>query len=179
MKTQRSRLAGTAPAKCLAEHAGADYQPPRKNFGVPTQGQYDDLITEYIKSLSVRKREKCLISQDMFDDIWDVLHNPSDAKIRTPQFRFWVRKMFTLGSTAKNILLSNEEDDVVQVILHEGRPLAVKEQVYDILSYYHVLTGHAGRDRTMAEVKKSYSWVPKEVVARFVKICPTCVFKRT
>jgi hypothetical protein len=31
----------------------------------------------------------------MFDDIWDVLVNP-DALIMSPQFRFWVRKMFTL-----------------------------------------------------------------------------------
>ena len=179
MKTQRSRLSGNGPVRRPVDHVGADCKPPPKDFGVPTQEQYDNLIEEYIKSLSVRKREKCLISQAMFDDIWDVLHNPSDPKIRTPQFRFWVRKMFTLGSATKNPLLADEETDVVHVILHEGRPVAVKEQVYDILSYYHALTGHAGRDRTMAEVKQHYAWIPKEVVARFVKVCPTCTFKRT
>lgn len=176
MHTQRLKLAGSSSAKRPPPQAGATDLSPAK---LPTREQHDGVIEEYIKSLSIRKREKALISQEMFDDIWDVLHHPSNARIRSPQFRFWVRKMFKLSSSVSRSSSSDDDADVISAVTHEGRPVAVKEQIYDILSYYHTLAGHGGRDKTMAEVKENYSWVPKELVARFVKICPTCIFKKT
>lgn len=191
MPTQRVRLAGNSPVKRTSVPASKKSKTVRlartptykpRDLGVPTQDQFDEVVEDYLQSLSIRKREKALISQDMFDDIWDSLQHPTNAKIRTPQFRFWVRKMFTLsaGGPQSHDLPSIADDaDVVPVVLHEGRPVAVKEQLYDILSYYHLCTGHGGRDKTMAEIKENYSWVPKELVARYLKTCPTCTCKRS
>ncbi|KAI6041753.1 hypothetical protein EDC04DRAFT_1200348 [Pisolithus marmoratus] len=52
------------------------------------------------------------------------------------------------------------------------------EQLYEVLCYCHGLTQHGGRDKTCAAVREHYSWVPKELVAQFVKGCPTCLMKR-
>ncbi|GJE92994.1 hypothetical protein PsYK624_091530 [Phanerochaete sordida] len=187
MPTKFTRLAGSSPRKRILAPAPVKTAkttkrilPPMEDFGVPSRERCNEVIGQYLQSLSSRKREKALISQAMFDDIWDVLQKPS-AKIRTPQFRFWVRKMFRLSHSAadyKNGPFDSGDRDVVPVILHEERPVAVKEQIPDILSFYHHASGHGGRDKTMAEVRDRYSWVPKELVSRYVKACPTCSSKR-
>ncbi|KAJ3558583.1 hypothetical protein NM688_g833 [Phlebia brevispora] len=163
-----------------------DEQVPRDlRLGMPTREQYTRIEQEYLNSLSVRKREKALLTQEMFDDVWDVLHNPKDSKLRTPQFRFWVRKMFVLsfahrpGASASGPANASMESDVQPIIMHENRPVALKEQIYDIISYCHRISGHGGRDRTMALVRERYSWIPKELIAQYIKICPTCVYKKT
>ena len=65
---------------------------------LPTRSDYERIEYEYISSLAPKKQQKALISQEMFDDIWDVLHDPRDSSLSTSQFRFWVRKMFTLAT---------------------------------------------------------------------------------
>ena len=145
------------------------------DLGLPSREMYTQLEDDYIKSLSVRKQEKALLTQQMFDHVWDVLHDPDACKVGTPQFRWWVRKMFVLAYTASN----GADADLKPVVMHEDRPVVVKDQIYDVLSYCHLLANHGGRDRTTAVVREHYSWVPKELVARFVKVCPTCTFKRT
>ncbi|KAG1853189.1 hypothetical protein DFJ58DRAFT_660946, partial [Suillus subalutaceus] len=143
--------------------------------GFPTYTQYKRIEMAYLQSLSPRKRDKALISQCMFDKIWDVLHQPDACTIGTPQFRFWVRKMFTLSTP------DTEDDDieVPVVILHENRPVAVQEQLYELFCYCHEESNHGGRDKTCAIIRQHYSWVPKELTAQFVKACPTCTFKRS
>ncbi|KAI0075186.1 hypothetical protein K474DRAFT_1600232, partial [Panus rudis PR-1116 ss-1] len=151
---------------------------------VPSRADYQRLEEEYLRSLSIRKREKSLLSQELFDRVWDVLHNPKSTAIETAQFRFWARRMFSLstafshGSYAQG---SNGPDDgdVKSVILHEQRPVAVREQIYDILVYCHQATGHAGRDRTNVKVREYYSYIPKCLIAAFVKACPTCIAKKS
>ena len=152
--------------------------------GLPTREEYEQVEQAYLDSLSSRKREKALLTQAMFDDVWDVLHNPRDSKLRTPQFRFWVRKMFVLSYANQDpnedgANAHRSEEDLQPVILHEDRPVALREQIYDIVSYFHRVSGHGGRDKTMAHVRERYSWIPKELIAQYVKICPTCVQKKT
>jgi hypothetical protein len=133
----------------------------------PAQEDFAEIVDSYLVNLSIRKQDKALISQDMYDSIFEVLANPDDKSVKTPQFRFWVRKMFNLENL-------NGED----VITHEDRPVAVKEQIYQVIRHCHREAEHGGRDRTCAEIKKYYSWVPKELVAYFVKACPNCSVKR-
>ncbi|KAI0084312.1 hypothetical protein BDY19DRAFT_972263 [Irpex rosettiformis] len=147
---------------------------------LPTRVEFDKVQEEYVQSLSIRKREKALLTQEMFDDIWDVLQDRMLSKTRTPQFRFWVRKMFTLSVQPLGLPGHAENgQDLKPVILHEGRPVAVKSQIYDIIGHCHQLCQHGGRDRTMTQVKVLYSWVPKELVSKYVKLCPTCNAKKS
>lgn len=145
----------------------------KTQLGLPSRAEFAKAEAEYLASLSVKKKDKALITQKLFDDIWDVLHDRQHSKVRTPQFRFWVRKMFKLSAQAPPGD-TGDTADLIPVVLHDGHPIAVQSQIYDIIGYCHQFCAHGGRDRTMAHVKTLYSWVPKELVAQYVKLCPTC-----
>lgn len=149
--------------------------------GFPTYAHYKRIEAAYLCSLSPRKRDKALITQIMFDKIWDVLHQPEACTIETPQFRFWVRKMFTLSRPQGHLIGSSDNHiyELPPVVLHENRPVAVMEQLYELFCYCHEQANHGGRDKTCAVIRQHYSWVPKELTSQFVKACPTCVLKRS
>ncbi|KAI8992804.1 hypothetical protein BD414DRAFT_458081, partial [Trametes punicea] len=157
----------------------------RRDLGLPTREEYDIVEAQYLDSLDHRKKSKALISRDMFDSILLVLHNASDQTIRTPQFRWWVRKMFKLERRGGSALLSTSDSQTAHeessdmFVVHDGKQVAVKEDIYAILCLCHERIGHGGRDKTAAEVRQRYTWVPKELVAGFVRSCPTCIYKRT
>ncbi|KAF9234998.1 hypothetical protein BU15DRAFT_20272, partial [Melanogaster broomeanus] len=150
---------------------------PTDKPGFPTYAQYKSVEAAYLDSLSSRKRDKALITQAMFDRIWDVLHRTDACDLETAQFRFWVRRRFTLNWEPRR-----RRDDSCElpaaVVLHEDRPVAVMEQLYELFCYCHEESGHGGRDKTCAVIRQHYSWVPKELTARFVKACPTCTLKK-
>ncbi|TBU55675.1 hypothetical protein BD310DRAFT_933059 [Dichomitus squalens] len=190
------------------------------DLGMPTREEFSTMQEQYIGSLDGRKQAKALISQEMFDDIWLALHKPRDNKIGSPQFRWWVRKMFRLAlpddfggltpyvidpddDTAGNEVMAfvqyKPEGEArgnatwetsgtpralnlnrpLPVVLHDGKRVAIREQIYDIMCACHERVGHGGRDKTANEIRKTYTWVPKDLIALFVKNCPTCVCKRT
>ncbi|OBZ74538.1 Nucleolar protein 4 [Grifola frondosa] len=160
----------------------SDLDTPR-DLGMPTRAQYVVLEADYISALHPRKQTKALINQELFDKIWDVLHDPQSQKTGTPQFRWWVRKMFTLSYPGTSFSPAELETmglaRSLPVVVHEDRPVALREQLYDILCYCHDLAGHGGRDKTTAVIRTHYAWIPKELIAQFVKMCPTCIFKKT
>jgi hypothetical protein len=151
---------------------------PRDMTGFPTYEQYQRIEEDYLSSLSERKQPKALISQSLFNKIYAVLQNGSEDRASTAQFRFWVRKMFVLAypQTSFN---HNTGQTPEPVVLHDKRPVAIKERLYEVLCYCHALARHGGRDKTCATLRLNYSWVPKELTAKFVKSCPTCTLKRS
>jgi len=148
--------------------------------GFPTYAQYKQVENSYIQSLTPRRQAKALISQSMFDRIWDVLHQP-ECQGETAQFRFWARKMFTVSKSHRNTLgtAANNDEALQEVLLHDNLLVAVQEQLYDLLCYCHGSTGHGGRDKTCALIRKHYTWVPKDLVSSFIKACPTCILKKS
>ncbi|RXW22533.1 hypothetical protein EST38_g3304 [Candolleomyces aberdarensis] len=147
--------------------------------GFPTYAQYKQIETGYIQSLTPRRQGKALISQAMFDRIWDVLHHP-ETQLETAQFRFWARKMFTIEQNYRITLgvAEGQEWPTQEVLLHDNLLVAIQEQLYDLLCYCHGSTGHGGRDKTCALIRKHYTWVPKDLVSNFIKACPTCIMKK-
>lgn len=109
--------------------------------GFPTIEQYNDMVNEYLGSLSVKKQAKALLTQQMYDDILAVLLHPTETKVGSAQFRFWAKKMFKLVST-----------QVAHIVIHENKPVAVKEQLYDVLVQCHGQANHGGRDKTAGQV---------------------------
>ena len=156
-----------------------DIYVPTERPGFPTFAQYKQVEATYIHSLTPRRQGKALISQALFDRIWDVLHQP-DAQGETAQFRFWARKMFTLSKTHRSTLgvFGDINSRPQEVLLHDNLLVAVREQLYDLLCYCHRSTGHGGRDKTCALIRKHYTWVPKDLVSNFIKACPTCIMKK-
>lgn len=212
-------LPRSLPPASPIQDTNTDPNSPPDHPGLPTYAEYKRIEAQYLQSLSPRKRDKALVTQAMFDKIWDVLHQPEACAIETPQFRFWVRKMFSLsrpmcaedggwggrhvgwgtgmGMYPDMALDSDTEETDLEleramgidadasaelfsaVVLHENRPVAIMEQLYELFCYCHVRAGHGGRDKTCAVIRQHYSWVPKELTAQFVKACPTCALKRS
>lgn len=135
--------------------------------GMPSQVQWHAIVESYLSNLHDRKRDKALINRTTHGMIFETLSCPESTHVGTPQFRFWARKMFQLVETSG-----------VTVITHGGRPVAVKEHMYEILCMCHAESDHAGRDKTCKVLRSYYTWIPKELVANFVKACPTCAKKR-
>ena len=164
----------------IAQSQIAQHDPVGKP-GFPTRAQYKHIETTYLNSLTSRRREKALISQSTFDRIWDVLQNRNDSP-EDGQFKFWVRRNFTLGSLNKAIpdpgIFSRVIPATQTVLLHEGSLVALQEQLYDLLCFAHGTVNHGGRDKTLTALRKYYTWVPKEIVAQFTISCPTCRMRK-
>ncbi|CEJ00629.1 hypothetical protein RMCBS344292_14681 [Rhizopus microsporus] len=133
---------------------------------IPTVQEFSAIVDDYLNNLSPKKRDKALVDQHRYSQIQQVLRDPRNTAISTAQFRFWVKKMFQLQSGSSD------------VVCHDNKPVATKEQIYDILVKAHREAHHGGRDKTSALVRKRYSWIPKELVARFVRHCPFCITRR-
>ncbi|GAA5891958.1 hypothetical protein JCM6882_007420 [Rhodosporidiobolus microsporus] len=70
-------------------------------------------------------------------------------------------------------------DESQVVVIHDGLPVARREDIYEVLVECHRKMEHGGREKTFKEVRTKWSWVPKELVARFIKICPSCIANST
>ncbi|KAI7872423.1 hypothetical protein BDF14DRAFT_1690362, partial [Spinellus fusiger] len=133
----------------------------------PSVSEIENIIQEYLNNLSSKKRDKALIDRDRYMLILQVLKQPKNTALSTAQFRFWVKKMFQLVSFGGT-----------DFIYHDNKPVAVREDIYAILVCAHNESRHGGRDKTSVLVRQRYSWIPKELIARFVRSCPICTLKR-
>ncbi|KAG8947650.1 hypothetical protein FRC04_010584 [Tulasnella sp. 424] len=135
----------------------------------PSKAVFENILYTYQSNLSARKRNKALISRRAYAEIQKTLVEIRDARCRrgTAQYRFWVKKMFGL--------IDFYGHDVVG---HQGKPVAIREDIYDILVHCHDQCDHGGRDRTVEVVKDFYRWIPKVIIGEFVKHCPGCNLKR-
>ncbi|KAI8073055.1 hypothetical protein BC940DRAFT_232529, partial [Gongronella butleri] len=142
-------------------------QPPFDDENqLPTPEEFKAIVDDYLNNLSPKKRDKALVDQHRYHLIQQVLRDPRNTAISTAQFRFWVKKMFQLQ-------MGN-----MDIICHDNKPVAIKEHIYDILVRAHREAHHGGRDKTSALVRRKFSWIPKELVARFVRHCPFCITRR-
>ncbi|RMZ87875.1 hypothetical protein DV736_g4895, partial [Chaetothyriales sp. CBS 134916] len=140
--------------------------------GYPDVNEFDELVRDYVGGLSPKKQDKALIHARRAANILAVLVDKKTTAVESAQFRFWVKKMFTLLPNDSSI------PDRKKKICHEGKPVAVREKLFKILTRAHKACQHGGRDKTSAQVRRVYSWVPKELISRFVKLCPTCKVRR-
>ncbi|KAI8060681.1 hypothetical protein BC940DRAFT_337423 [Gongronella butleri] len=134
----------------------------------PSADEFEQIMQQYLTNLSLKKRDKALIDQERYNLILRVLQEPKNTAISTAQFRFWVKKMFTLTTLPSGRL----------AVCHDHKPVAMKEQIYSILIWAHRQSHHGGRDKTSTLVRKRFSWIPKELIARFVRQCPFCITRR-
>lgn len=111
---------------------------------LPTFEEFQGIINDYLGNLSPKKRDKALVDHARYCLIQDVLKNPRNTLISTAQFRFWVKKMFQLQPGSYDL------------VCHDNKPVAMKEQIYDILVNAHKEAHHGGRDKTSAIVSFSF-----------------------
>jgi hypothetical protein len=92
--------------------------------------------------------------------------------------RFWVKKMFQLlpndpkiPDVSTRIPIHRNYQILIQYhpkwrkkICHEGKPVAIREKLFKILTIAHKQCQHGGRDKTSAQVRRIYSWYVYEGV---------------
>jgi hypothetical protein len=143
---------GSLPTDLAALYPVHQPQSQASYQGFPTAAQFDEMVNDYIGSLSVKKQAKALLTQQMYDDILTVLLHPTETKTGSAQFRFWAKKMFKLVST-----------QVAHIVIHENKPVAVKEQLYDVLVQCHGQANHGGRDKTAGQVFLPFVYHSNEI----------------
>jgi hypothetical protein len=121
------------------------------NDQYPTYEDFQCIVQEYLDNLSPKKRDKALVDQHRYTLILQVLKDPRNTAISTAQFRFWVKKMFQLAPT-----------DTLDIVCHDNKPVAMREQIYEILVRAHREAHHGGRDKTSALVSPSLSSLPPQ-----------------
>ncbi|KAG9320629.1 hypothetical protein KVV02_002809 [Mortierella alpina] len=160
-----SLSASTTSTSCVSATSTTGlYLPQTYSFLTPET--FETLVEGYISQLHIRKRNKALISQQLANDCLMVLTNPENTAIFNPKFRWWVRKHFVFTVVGELRILMDKKN---------GKPVCVREQLYDKVCYFHHIIGHGGRDKTFAAITKSYSKVPAELVSLFTKNCQTCL----
>ena len=100
------------------------------------------LIYEYLSALSNKKVNKALVSQRQYDMVRYILMNPDDTNLENAQYRHWTRKMFSLTQFGGE-----------WVLLHNGKPVATRENIYEALVHCHGRADHGGRDKTSGQVR--------------------------
>lgn len=154
----------------------------------PDRADFDLALEAYLHKLHPIKRNKALselpwtfpsqlysdpgttrtVPRDLYDTVLEILRKPLDTKVGDSQLRFWARQRFRL--------MEGPNDD--DCVLHEGKRVVLRDEIYDVLAAVHESSQHGGRDRTYATLRERWSYVPKEIVTSFIKLCPTCNGKR-
>ncbi|CRG83237.1 hypothetical protein PISL3812_00588 [Talaromyces islandicus] len=117
--------------------------------GFPNVEEFDDLMKSYVNDLSIKKQDKALINAKRAHNIRIVLDNPKDTGIESAQFRFWVKKMFQLDYRTSDVRMALW---LWKLICHEGKPVAIREKLFKILTRAHQQCQHGGRDKTSTHI---------------------------
>lgn len=111
---------------------------------MPSPFTFETMVIDYLRALSPKKREKALLNQILYDTVLECLRDPKETGRHTAQFRYWCRKMFVV-----------KKIDGSDMLLHENKPVAVREQIYEVLVHCHRQAAHGGRDKTSNQVSAS------------------------
>ncbi|GAA5988037.1 hypothetical protein JCM10908_002037 [Rhodotorula pacifica] len=135
---------------------------------LPSRSEFDETLEAYLQSLHAIKRNKALMPRELYDTIIQILRKPQATTIGDPQLRFWVRQRFQLMTGPRDSCCA----------LHEGKRVVLRDEIYDVVAKAHLDSKHGGRDKTYTLLRQDWSYVPKETVATFTKLCPVCSGKR-
>lgn len=103
---------------------------------------FNNKLECYINTLSKNKQNKYTIKNYMYDSIIHVLKS-KDINT-TAKFKFWVRKTFQLIEIGSSEIVYDRKKKL---------PLVTHENIFAKIAECHSSVGHAGRDKTWAEVK--------------------------
>ncbi|KAI8639905.1 hypothetical protein BD408DRAFT_420528 [Parasitella parasitica] len=138
-----------------------------------TREEFEEMVETFIQRKTPKFQAKALITAETVQDALSVLKE-KNSQVRTPSFRFWARKRFLPRKEHRGdwVLCAREEHDTI------GKPVCPKEELFDVITEAHINSNHRGRDPTYDWVKKSRSYVPKELCDMLVKKCTHCTIKR-
>ena len=140
--------------------------------------------SSYVQDLSPKKQDKALIQARRAANIKHVLIDKKTTSIESAQFRsvlqlsgWFILLTFPQILGQEDVYVGTERWQIsgrellapeipnqanlsqqAKKICHEGKPVAVREKLFKILTKAHKQCQHGGRDKTSAQVRKVYSW---------------------
>lgn len=128
---------------------------------------YYEALQNHINSLNKRFQAKCVIKQNVYNDIIKSLLLPKGKSLGSlpAKFLFWAKKTFVLTTVAGVELV---------YCIKSKKPVCVYEEYYKVINEAHTNISHGGRDKTMHEINLHYSWVPRFAIEIFIHQCISC-----
>ncbi|GAA6021505.1 hypothetical protein JCM10207_005783 [Rhodosporidiobolus poonsookiae] len=168
--SDRSSPSGSASPSVSPSLSGSNSSNRRlsvEDQGYPTVEEFEQQVQEYHDRLHKNKKTKAMCNNALYAKIVYILNNPTDTSFGDAQARFWARtSSYELDASGTRLI---DKD--------AGKPVCPREDFYDVITAAHRQVEHGGRDKTHVVVKANWSWLPKEIVARYVSVCPTCIAK--
>ena len=126
-------------------------------------------LEKHIDGLVEKSRSAFSISQEKYDQAVAALQLTKGVKCaQGSYFKYWVSQNFKLQKIgARNVLYC----------LKTSNPVVPQEELFDTIKRCHERVGHAGRDKTWAEVRANYGWVRWDCIPIFLSTCPACTVR--
>lgn len=165
----------------------------------PTYAEFKGIIEDYLENLSPKKRDKALVDDHRYQLILQVLKDPKNTSVSTAQFRFWVKKMFKLAQVDSMDVVFHDKKPVATKekiydilvrahgeVHHGGRDktsalvciLRVSSRLGAAVQRCSFSCNLPNPNTSILQVRRRFSWIPKELIARFVRNCPFCISRR-
>ena len=117
------------------------------SFNFVSIEKFTNILNEYLDSLPSNRRQKALITQDLADNIQEVLLNPN-TKNHSAKFRIWSRQHFSTLSI----------NNVSQIIDKNSlKAVCLKDNLYGVIGGLHQELQHAGYRKTHQAVSNKVS----------------------
>ncbi|CAG8596122.1 11691_t:CDS:2, partial [Racocetra fulgida] len=117
---------------------------------------FDEIIYEYLQSLSEKKRSKALITENMANEYLQILNNPKNTSIANPNICHQVKSNYSSQRIGEIVILMYKEKSS-----NNWKPVALKERLYYIIAEKHLAIGHGGARATYAEVSNKYHGIKR------------------
>lgn len=134
---------------------------------------FNEILNTYLLTLKEKSRSKALITESMAEEYLQILSNPQNTSIGTPETRHWIKSNFSYQSIGGVPILLRQEKPP-----DNWKPVALKERLYYIIAEEHLAIGHGGTKATYKQVASKYYGVKRYLTDSFVEKCKTCQTRR-
>ena len=132
---------------------------------------FDDIINQYIQSLSECKRDKALINLNLLNKIKSTLRNSSNANDIDKKTQTWAKKRFRLEEITPG--------DFRVIVKDNNNPVLIVEKMYEVLCHTHSeVNQHAGQKQLWKSIKDKWGWVKQGIIGQYVNNCTVCAVRK-
>jgi hypothetical protein len=148
------------------------------------RGQFNELVSKYIDSLSAKFKEKTFLFRSTINDIRKILLAPNDHDIRDSKFRSWAKNSFKLlsigsqhfvceiPSNRKITSIRNNNKEIMDL------PILAREDMYYEFCSAHDTIIHGGQKPTYIKLTEKWSGINQKFVNSFVNSCLICIGRK-
>ena len=163
-----------------------------------THEDFDNALKGYLSNLNESKRIRSIITLDLYNYILRFLFNnvdvtvkvkdidnSNDGNVKTYIYEGYKYTQSTALIPSKNYSeldiwikcnFSLMFDNITQkhLVCYEGLPIVPLEYIFNVMVKTHIENDHCGRDKLTNLIRSKWRFIPKDLIARFIKCCNEC-----